>query len=129
MSIPGLPQNTTYAVHLRCPSVSGGKDWVGAVTSNGEIHTYWGKTGLVNQHASKAGNIINLQKIIDEKKNKGYALVDDYDPKTGGWSSQQQKATPPPQAPAQQKQTPKPPPNLKPLVDNLAQANAIQWDF
>ena len=45
--IPNLQPNTTYAVHLRAPSTSGGKDWVGSITAQGEVHTYWGRTNQI----------------------------------------------------------------------------------
>lgn len=67
--IPNLQPNTTYAVHLRAASSSGGKDWVGSVTAQGEIHTYWGKTGQINQHAGKPGDAQTLNNIISQKKN------------------------------------------------------------
>ena len=119
--IPKLQPQTIYAVHLRAVSVSGGKDWVGSVTSHGEIHTYWGQTGRICQHAAKPGDITALNKISTQKtqgKDK-YQLVDEYIPEQG-WQSQQQR------------------PVIKtarsipaPIVDwnQEAPTTSIQWDF
>lgn len=87
--IPHLVPGTTYAVHLRAPSSSGGKDWVGSITSAGEIHTYWGKTGQINQHAAKPGTITALHKIINQKKTgkDNYREVDEFSDQQG-WQSQ-----------------------------------------
>lgn len=127
MSIPNLSPGTVYAIHLRASSVSGGKDWIGSVTGNCEIHTFWGKTGMINQRAAKQGNNLDLQKIIDQKKHKGYTFVDDYTEQKG-WSSQKQQA-----APAAQPSTKAvPPKSLTPIVNwNEAPAStgAIDWDF
>lgn len=127
MSIPNLSPNTVYAIHLRASSVSGGKDWIGSVTGNCEIHTFWGKTGLIHQHAAKQGNNLDLQKIIDQKKNKGYSFVDDYTEQKG-WSSQKQQVVP-----ASQPNVPVvPPKSVTPIVNwNEAPASpdAIKWDF
>jgi len=126
--IPNLEPQTIYAVHLRAPSSSGGKDWVGSVTSKGEIHTFWGKTGQINQHAAKPGTITALQKIIDQKKNgkDRYQFVDDYQPQQG-WQSQINQARPAPQ----RAQSPQPVPTPSPIVDwnNEAPTASIQWDF
>jgi hypothetical protein len=124
--ILNLEPQTIYAVHLRAPSSSGGKDWVGSVTSKGEIHTFWGKTGQINQHAAKAGDVSALQKIIDQKMNgkNRYHFVDDYQPQQG-WKSQSNKTQPPPL----QSKSPQPAPS--PIVDwnNEAPIASIQWDF
>lgn len=126
--IPNLEPQTIYAVHLRAPSSSGGKDWVGSVTSPGEIHTFWGKTGQINQHAAKPGNVTALQRIVDQKMNgkDGYYFVDDYQPQQG-WKSQSNR-TPP--APLQAKSS-LPVPTPSPIVDwnNEAPIASIQWDF
>ena len=127
MSIPNLSPNTVYAIHLRASSVSGGKDWIGSVTGNYEIHTFWGKTGLIHQHAAKPGNNLDLQKIIDQKKNKGYSFVDDYTEQKG-WSSKKQQVVP-----ASQPNVPVvPPKSVTPIVnwnDTSASPDAIKWDF
>lgn len=93
MAISNLKPGTTYAIHMRRPSKGAGggtADWVGSVTSNGEVHAFWGKTGSINQRAGKTGNMTTLQEIIDEKKQKGYSVVDEYAPQNG-WLSQQQQ--------------------------------------
>lgn len=132
MSIPNLPANTVYAVHLRAASVTGGKDWVGAVTGNCEIHTFWGKTGQINQTAAKPGNNIDLQKLIDQKK-KGkdqYFQVDDYTQKVG-WGSQKPQSVPASQSPSPKQQV-APQAKLNPVIDwnnAPAPASAIEWDF
>ena len=121
--IPNLPANTTYAVHLRAASSSGGKDWVGAVTAQGEIHTYWGKTGQITQHAGKPGDITTLNKIINQKQHgkDRYSQVDEYDPQHG-WQSQRRQT----QSPAQSKVT-----SVSAPVVNWVEAptDAITWDF
>ena len=123
--ISGLPPNTDHAVHLRSPSSSGGKDWVGAVTTNNELHTFWGKTGSVNQHACKGGTVNDLQKIINQKTAKGYAQVDEYN--GSSWSSQ--RASTPPPSPNK----PSPPKKqVKPVVEwekVPPPVGAIDWDF
>ncbi|ABK99498.1 hypothetical protein [Pelobacter propionicus] len=122
--IPNLQPQTIYAVHLRAPSSTGGKDWVGSVTSYGEIHTYWGRTNQINQHAAKLGNITALHKIISQKKNgkDRYQQVDEYHPQQG-WQSQRDQTPSPSQAKA-------PPPVPAPVVDWVeAPPASIQWDF
>jgi len=127
--IANLQHDTIYAVHLRAASSSGGKDWVGSVTALGEIHTYWGKTGHIKQHAGKRGDTYTLNKIILQKmqgKDK-YNQIDEYSQQQG-WQSQRQQ-TPQQAAPAVAK--PKPQVVTKPIaVDWVdAPAAAIQWDF
>ena len=123
--IPNLHQNTIYAAHLRAASSSGGKDWVGAVTSMGEIYTYWGKTGMINQRAGKPGDAWGLNKIIDQKKQgkDKYIVIDEYNTKDG-WQSQR-KPCPVSAKPQKQKQV------STPVVDwnNEAPPASIQWDF
>jgi hypothetical protein len=138
MSIPNLETNTIYAVHLRSPSSSGGKDWIGAVTSTGEIHTYWGKTGAINQHAAKVGNSTKLQEIIREKVQKGYSQIDEYDPGQG-WFSQRQQTQPAAATDSMPTPPPKPtgpPVNLlkvqgakRKLAPTAAVAGPLNWDF
>ena len=120
--IPNLQPNTTYAVHLRAPSTSGGKDWVGSITAQGEVHTYWGRTNQINQHAAKPGGLSELTKIIDEKKRgkDKYSMVDEFTPQQG-WRSQGN------QAPVSTSSKPK---AQLPTVDWVeAPAESIQWDF
>ena len=118
--IPNLQPDTTYAVHLRAPSSSGGKDWIGSVTANGEIHTYWGKTGQINQHAAKPGDISGLLKIIGQKQNgrSHYKQVDEYTPEHG-WQSMRHQAQTETRTPASQIID----------LDHGAPAGSIQWDF
>lgn len=121
--IPNLQPHTTYAVHLRASSSSGGKDWVGSVTAQVEIHTYWGRTGHINQHAAKPGDINALHKLISQKKNgkDKYTLVDEFTP-LHGWQSQRTQT----KSPAQPKSNPVTPP----VVDWVdAPTSSIQWDF
>ena len=88
MSISNLEPGTTEAVHMRCPSSSGGKDWVGSITSTGELNTYWGKTGHISQHAAKPATKNGYINLISEKTNKGYVIVDRFEARNG-WESQQ----------------------------------------
>lgn len=120
--IPNLQPNTTYAAHLRAPSTSGGKDWVGSFTAQGEIHTYWGKTGQINQHAGKPGDATSLNRLISQKMNgkDKYTLVDEYMPHVG-WKSQSSQT---------QAVSPKAKPMQAAVVDWSHEApTAIQWDF
>jgi len=120
--IPNLQPNTTYAVHLRAPSTSGGKDWVGSSTAQGEVHTYWGRTNQINQHAAKPGGLSELTKIIDQKKRgkDKYSMVDEYTPQQG-WRSQGNQ-TPISTSSKSKVQLP--------TVDWVeAPAESIQWDF
>ena len=122
--IPNLHPDTIFAAHLRAPSVSGGKDWVGAVTSMGEIHTYWGKTGAISQHAAKPGDAWGLNKIITQKKQgkDKYVPIDEYD-QNKGWKSQRK---PDPAQPQKQK------PVSVPILDwnnEAAPTASIKWDF
>jgi hypothetical protein len=122
--IPNLQPNTTYAVHLRASSSSGGKDWVGSVTAQGAIHTYWGKTGQINQHAGKPGDAQSLNKIISQKKTgkDKYMQVDEYHQQQG-WQSQRKQTS----APSQPKA---PKPVAAPIVDWVEAPNtSIKWDF
>jgi hypothetical protein len=119
--IPNLQPNTTYAVHLRAASSSGGKDWVGSVTANNEIHTYWGRTGKIVQHAAKPGDISGLLKIINQKQNSKdrYTQVDEFQQQEG-WQSQRK------QSPSQ----PKAQTSIEPVVDWVeAPTDSINWDF
>lgn len=121
--ILNLKPQTVFAVHLRADSVSGGKDWVGSVTTDGEIHTYWGRTGQISQHAGKPGDVAALNRIIDQKKSgkDRYQEVDRYT-QQHGWESQRTQATQ-----ATPFQQPKP---VVAKVDWVeAPDAAIEWDF
>lgn len=129
--IPNLPANTVYAIHLRAASSSGGKDWVGAVTSNCEIHSFWGKTGYINQHSSKGGDNLDLHKIVNQKihgKDR-YQRVDDFT-QQNGWDSLEQlklkrtAASQPIKSPA--------PLVSKPIINfekEVPETGSICWDF
>ncbi len=120
--IPHLQPDTVYAVHLRASSNSGGKDWVGSVTGKGEIHTYWGRTNQINQHAAKPGDMTALNKIISQKQTgkDRYSPVDEFTPQHG-WHSQKQHTQSQPQPKA------KP---ATPAVDWVEAPNeSINWDF
>ena len=128
--IPNLRPNTTYAVHLRAASLSGGKEWVGSVTATGEIHTYWGRTNQINQHAAKPGDLTALNKIIDQKQNgkDRYSQMDMYTQKDG-WTSQRKQKTAAP--PARNKP---PVPSVQapvPVAEWSEEApdDSIKWDF
>ena len=91
-----LKPDTSFAVHLRASSSSGGKDWVGSVTVQCELHIYWGKTGQIVQHAAKPGDFDALNKIIMQKiqgKDK-YQMVDEYTSQRGWKSQRAQMASP-----------------------------------
>lgn len=137
MAISSLKAGTTYAIHLECPSSSGGKEWVGSVTSSGEIHVFWGKKGAINQHSAKHGDKSKLQVIIDEKRSKGYSVVDEYHV-VRGWDSQQRQSAPSSQQTTQAPALPKGPPvNLLKIPDEIplgidvpaTVAGTLSWDF
>ncbi|MFZ2948964.1 MAG: hypothetical protein WA003_05720 [Desulfuromonadaceae bacterium] len=120
--MPHLPPDTTHAVHLRAASTSGGKDWVGAVTGKGEIHTFWGRTAHISQHAARPGDIGALHKLVSQKINgkDRYQKVDEYDPQHG-WQSQIKQVEP---------QQTKPQAVAAPEVNWVeAPTAAIKWDF
>ena len=112
--IPDIKSDTTYAVHLRAPSVSGGKDWVGSVTAQGEIHTYWGRTGAISHHAGKPGDIAALNKIISQKRlgKDSYVLIDEYTPQQGWLSLRKQHVA-----------------HADPEWSSEAPESSIKWDF
>lgn len=115
-----LEKNTLCAVHLRSPSISGGKDWIGCLTASGELYTFWGKTGSINQQSQKPGSQAQLLKLIKEKQAKGYRIVDEF--RNGlGWQSQSETVTSTPQAIT----NPSPPNQL--LVRDSQ--NTLAWDF
>ena len=121
--IADLKPNTVYAVHLRASSTSGGKDWVGSVTSGGEIHTYWGRTGQIGRHLVKSGNVHTLNKLIS-KKMRGksrYYQVDEFVLQQG-WRSQRNHRS--------QSGTQEPTPTIVELSSEAPTAAAsIKWDF
>ena len=122
--IPNLQPDTTYAVHLRAASTSGGKDWVGSVTAQGEIHTYWGRTGHISQHAARPGDISILHRIVNQKQNgkDRYQLVELFT-RQHGWQSQRAEHPDPPEPTAE-------PPDMTPVIKLVdAPDEAIRWDF
>ena len=82
-----LPNDSQYGVHLRSSSASGGQDWVGSIDSNRVMTSQWGKTGNINQYATKKGGPVELSTLKHEKISKGYTQIDEYTPNTG-WDSQ-----------------------------------------
>jgi len=86
--IASLHPETRYAVHLRHSSVSGGKYWVGSLTTFYKIRTYWGKIDAVNHQNSKPGTLNNLDHLIGQKVSKGYSEIDRYHLEIG-WLSLQ----------------------------------------
>ena len=115
-----LPNGTEYGIHLRAPTPSGGKEWVGTVTGN-VITTYWGKSGASKNSASKTGDRSKLDSIIAEKLAKGYVQIDEYS-FISGWDSEQKTS-----APSQRQ-----PPPTRPLNDitkNIVVGEAIDFDF
>lgn len=128
--IPHLEPNTTYAVHLRASSVSGGKDWVGSLTAQGVIHVFWGRTGQITQRSGKSGDLNALRKIMTQKmqgKDK-YSLVDEYNQQHGWQSQKKQPASP--TSTATQSSSPAKSKQAVPAVDWIdAPPAAIEWDF
>jgi len=112
MAIPTVPNGTVRAVHLRKPSVSGGKDWIGVYTTasefNGHLVVINGKTSLISRGGGQCrpvkdlGSHNNVQVAVNKKIAEGYAVVDEYD-QSGGWLSQRPPVTaaPPPPPPPQ----------------------------
>lgn len=121
-----LKPRTLFAVHLQSPSVSGGKDWVGSITAEDEIHSFWGKTGQVNQHAAKKGDHPQLLQLIRSKISKGYVRIDEYRDGSG-WRSQAGYALAEAQEPKPRNQpeaaTARPPALLR------DDTQALAWDF
>ena len=120
-----LPNGTEYGIHLRAPSASGGKDWVGTVTGN-IVTTYWGKTGTIGNHASKTGDRSALNLIIREKVIKGYVQIDEYS-FISGWDSQQKIRQPGERYTANQPI--KPPATVNDITKNIIVAEALDFDF
>jgi hypothetical protein len=94
--IPDLQYMPTpmYAIHLRSPSVSGGKDWVGIVfheCHNEHLFVVFGKTsdvisGRVQTRTTKdSGSITKLEAVVRKKLREGYVLIDRFGERTG-WS-------------------------------------------
>jgi hypothetical protein len=101
-----LPANATNGVWLRCPSVSGGKDWLCFQVPGGVV-TFWGKTGQVNQQNFKQGGYYLT--LYNSKIQKGYNLIGTWQP-SSGWTSvgaMPRAPEPPPHPKKPAKPTPK----------------------
>ena len=126
MSYP-LPADALIGFHLRSPSRSGGKDWVGCLTNNGTFYRYWGKIGQVNQHQQGHGNYRDLQQLVKNKQAKGYQIIDTYH-SHAGWQSQQALRIPS----AQSKTDPRPltPSTVAdPIEIKASSQHTLAWDF
>lgn len=92
-----MPNQTAHAVHLRAPSTSGGKDWVGVVTTDpfygGKLWIINGKTkdvlsGGGHGRAVKApGTERSLSDAVSKKLDEGYTRIDEYEARNG-WKTQ-----------------------------------------
>ena len=123
-----VPGNTQYGVWMRCPSSSGGKDWLGFLTDR-EVISQWGKTGQVNQSKviGPAPSRIFLDRKIEEKKGKGYRVVGEWFPATG-WSNQQQTPLVTPADPPLKTERPLPPPlDASVMKEWLLGRNSEDW--
>jgi len=141
-----LPSSIIHAVHLRCPSSSGTKDWVGAIHNDPKYtNTLWvvnGKTkdvlsGGGQGRAVKApGTVQSLWAMVAKKLGEGYALVDEYQAKSG-WDSQSNSSTQPNPVPTPQPtpdKAPKPskpiPPVVKPRTPDIVEKDEdATWCF
>lgn len=126
MSHP-VPADTLIGFHLRSPSSSGGKDWVGCLTDDGTFHRWWGKIGQVNQHQHSKGNHHELQKLVKQKLAKGYQMIDIFHA-PAGWQSQQVSQSASVNAP----QEPKPLPSTivaDPIQIKASSRHSLAWDF
>ena len=126
MSYP-LPADALIGFHLRSPSSSGGKDWVGCLTNGGVFHRYWGKVGQVNQQQHSTGNHSDLQKLVKQKLAKGYQMIDIFHA-PAGWQSQQALRS----SSAQSKKESKPLPPVTvadPIEIKSSSKHTLAWDF
>ncbi len=126
MSHP-LPSDTLIAFHLRSPSSSGGKDWIGCLTGGGTFHRYWGKIGQVNQYQQNHGNHHELQKLVKQKQAKGYQIIDTYH-SPAGWQSRQSLRG----SSAKAKKELKPLPSTivaDPIQIKSSSRHTLAWDF
>lgn len=118
-----FPVGAIKAIHLRCPSTSGGKDWIGVVSNspivNGKLFVINGTTQqVVNgggqaRTVSKSATESSLQAVVAEKKAKGYKEVDVWI--NGRWMGQ----SPAPQLPVAPQQSAPPKPAPKPQVKSI----------
>ena len=124
-----VPGNTQYGVWMRCPSSSGGKDWLGFLTDR-EVISQWGKTGQVNQCKTigPAPSRVFLEQKIEEKRGRGYRMVGEWFPGSG-WSHQRQASpVPPPDPPRNNRPTSSTPPLCSNVMKEwLTEQNSDQW--
>ncbi len=126
MSHP-VPADTFIAFHLRSPSSSGGKDWVGCLANNGTFHRFWGKVGQVNQHQQTQGNHRDLQQLVKQKQAKGYQVIDTYH-SPAGWKSQQSLRSS--SAKAKKESRPLSPVTVAdPIQIKASSQHSLAWDF
>jgi hypothetical protein len=85
LSQVALPPDCIEAYAMHCEVDGHNKDWIGCITQSGLICSWWGKTGSRYQQADKKGDRFQFNKLVDEKANKGYVTVDDWQPKS--WRS------------------------------------------
>lgn len=79
-----VPSNALSGIWMRCPSVSGSKDWICFQLPDGII-THWGKTGQVNQSKFKRAGPGKLDLIAGEKLRKGYKPIGNWN-RASGWT-------------------------------------------
>ena len=126
MSHP-LPADTLIGFHLRSPSSSGSKDWIGCLTNDGTFHRYWGKTHQVTQHQQGQGSHRDLQQLVKQKQAKGYQVIDTYHA-PAGWQSQLSQITPPVKTTT--KPTPLTPDTVADSIEIKASSqHTLAWDF
>lgn len=109
-----MPANATFAIHLRCFSSSGGKDWIGVLIAGAtQIYAIWGtssnvlKYGGQGKYIRESATRSDLDEYVRKKLAKGYKVVDEYS--NGRWDSENIPAA----APA-----PQPKPQPKPTTPN-----------
>lgn len=126
MSHP-LPADTLIGFHLRSPSSSGGKDWVGCLSNDGTFHRYWGKVGQVSQHQHSKGNHHELQKLVKQKQAKGYQIIDTFH-RPDGWQSQQSLRSSSAKAKTESKSL-TPTIVADPIQIKASSQHSLAWDF
>ena len=113
-----LPKEIKMAIHLRSPSSSGGKDWIGGVDDSGFLHSFWGKTHQVNQHKRKPGSLAELDRLIRSQLDKGYKRIAQYHWQNG-W-------VPASEGPPVKAHTPQ---HKRKPVKIVISDQALSWDF
>lgn len=93
------PKDTiTAAIHMRCWTAAGNKDWIGVISTNPMysrgIYVVFGKTSEVMNDGGQGRvtknlpTIVQLNKLAVEKQNKGYKIIDTFDINRGDdWQS------------------------------------------